>query len=95
MLPSTRELITVLQGYVGPRGPHGVKGERGQAGRDGSPGLPGAHGRPSEKGEKGTQLIQPSNFMLLYDPYLYWGKAFARFLGVYSNDLENLYFFAH
>lgn len=32
--------------------------------------------------------------MFLYDPYLYPGKSFARFLGVYSNDLENLYFFA-
>lgn len=49
---------------------------------------------PRRKRGKRYKLTQPSNFMLLYDPYLYSGKAFARFLGAHSNDLENLYFFA-
>lgn len=79
MLPSTRKIITVLQGNVGLRGPHGAKGERGQPGRDGTPGLPGAHGRPAEKGEKGNKLTRPSNFMFHYDPYLCVGNTFARF----------------
>lgn len=29
---------------------------------------------PPKKGKKVPQLTQPSNFMLLYDPYLYWVK---------------------